>query len=522
MNNKIYKTIASLALSGVLVSGAEGCTDKFEDFNTDPNAPTPEQMEGDYTSTATLLATMVPVCVLGQENDYQMIDQMIGCEYGRMTAAKNQWGSNLYYATYNPPTGWTGNTFDTLMPKIYTSFFQVYNISGSENLMYYWCDLIRIIGTLRISDTYGPTPFSLIDIAGGKYTTAYDNMPELYDAMFEELDLVIAGMKQSLGSPTASALFGPYDYIYGGDLTKWVKMANTVKLRMALRLVNVKPELAKQKGEEAVADPIGLIENPADAAWSTYIPGGNALWKTSQSWAEGRVSADITSYMNGYNDPRISNYCKPDKNGNFTGARSGVYHYDLTTFLDYSAPNYDQQSPLLCMSASESWFARAEGALRGWNVGGTAKDLYEMGVTVSMQERGVSLGGYLESEATPANYVALDNTAYSISAASTICPKYDESASFETNLERIMVQKWLGNYPNGWETWTDVRRTGYPKFFPVVNNMSTDGVSTARGMRRLPFPNSEFNTNESNVKAAQAMLGGPDTGATDLWWAKRN
>lgn len=109
-----------------------------------------------------------------------------------------------------------------------------------------------------------------------------------------------------------------------------------------------------------------------------------------------------------------------------------------------------------------------------------------------------------------------------IAAVSTVTPKYDETASFDENLERIMVQKWLGNYPNGWETWADFRRTGYPKFFPVVDNRSTDGVTSARGVRRLPFPQSEFNTNEANVKAAQQMLGGPDNTATDLWWALKN
>lgn len=90
------------------------------------------------------------------------------------------------------------------------------------------------------------------------------------------------------------------------------------------------------------------------------------------------------------------------------------------------------------------------------------------------------------------------------------------------NLERILVQKWIANFPNGWETWADIRRTGYPKHFQVVNNLNTDGVSKERRMRRLPFPESEYNTNAANVKAAVSMLGGADNSATDLWWAKKN
>lgn len=517
MNTKMYKNIATLMLGGTLMLGAAGCTDSFEDFNTDPKAPTPEQMEGDFASTATLIGNMVPVLAQGQENNFQMLDQMIGYEFGRMTAAKNQWGSGAYYATYNPPIGWIGNMFDTTMPQLYTPFFQIRDISGGEGLTYHWANLLRIFGTLRISDCYGPTPFSLIG-GGSSYQVAYDDMPDLYNAMFDELDEAITGLKESVGG--SSSLFANVDYVYSGDIAKWVKLANTLKLRMAMRLVNVNPTLAQQKAEEAVNDPGGLIETASDAAWSSFIPGGNALNKTNRLWDEGRVSADITSYMNGYNDPRREFYFEPASDGSYTGLRSGIYH--ASGYEGCSLPKVDENSKLLSISASESWFSRAEGALRGWNMGGTAKELYETGVQVSMQERGASIGDYLESTATPANHVSLASSSYNISAASTICPKYDESASFETNLERIIVQKWLGNFPNGWESWADFRRTGYPKWFPVVNNLSTDGVSSTTGMRRLPFPNSEFNTNEANVRLAIQMLGGPDNSATNLWWAKKN
>lgn len=526
MNTNMYKNIASLMVGGSILLGAVGCTDKFEDFNTDPKAPTPEEMEGDFASTATLISSIIPVVALGQENDYQMIDQMIGCEYGRMTSAANMWGSDMYYATYNPSVVWSGNTFDTNMPKIYTPFFMIRNISGTEGLAYHWANLIRVFGSLRVSDCYGPIPFSKIG-TGSDFAVAYDDMPTLYNAMFEQLDLAIAGLKEAAGGGAVSSLLQEVDYIYQGDMNKWVKFANTLKLRMAMRLVNVEPQLAQRKAEEAVNDPAGVISDPSEAAWSTFIPGGNSFHKVNVLWNEGRVSADLTSYMNGYSDPRLPLYADPapgSSSGEIVGARSGVFHYNIlkSETTNYSYPKVTAQSKLLSISASESWFSRAEGALRGWNMGGTAKELYEEGVRVSMKERGAEIGNYLESTAVPAAYVALDNSSYSAAAVSTICPKYDESASFDTNLERIIVQKWLGNFPNGWESWADFRRTGFPKWFPVVNNLSPVGVTSARGMRRLPFPQSEFNTNEANVKAAQLMLDGPDNSATDLWWAKKN
>lgn len=353
--------------------GSIGCTESFEDFNTNPKAPTPEQMEGDFASTATLISTMIPVMVQGQENNYQMIDQMIGCEYGRMTCARNHWGSDAYFATYNPSEGWGEIPFTTSMPQIYTPFFQIRDISGGEGLVYHWANLIRIFGTLRVSDCYGPVPFSKIGL-GSNYQVAYDDMETLFNSMLEELDAAIPVLKES----GFASVFADVDYIYGGDMTKWVKFANTLKLRLALRLVNVNPTLAQQKAEEAANDAVGLISEPADAAWSSFIPGGNSLHKINISWNEGAVSADILSYMNGYEDPRMAKYATANADGNYLGMRSGLWHRDAGNGFDkFSKPVVTEQDKLLCISASESWFSRAEGALRGWNMGGTAQYFYE-------------------------------------------------------------------------------------------------------------------------------------------------
>ena len=139
-----------------------------------------------------------------------------------------------------------------------------------------------------------------------------------------------------------------------------------------------------------------------------------------------------------------------------------------------------------------------------------------------MDERGVQIGDYLSSEAVPADYEDPYYSSRNIAAVSNVTPRW-QNGSDEQNLERILVQKWIASFPNGWERWGDFRRTGYPKMFPVVDNKNTDGVTAERGMRRIPYSEKEYNTNEANVKAAVAnYLGGSDTGATDLWWAKKN
>ena len=518
--NKIIKNISGMLLGGSLVLGLSACTGKFEDFNTDPNAPTPEQMQGDNAASATLIANQIPMALVqGQENNAQMLDMMIGNEYGGMISNKNAWGTDAYYATYNPNSGWTGNTFDTMMPNIMNPYFQIKRITEGKGIVYHWSTLLRVIGMLKISDTYGPIPYS--KVTGSEFAVAYDDMPTLYSAMIADLETALEGLKEAASSPSDVNLFENTDYIFQGDFRKWVKLGNTIKLRIALRLANVDPNKAKALAEEAVADSYGLLSEPTETAWSTFITQRNPFNLIGESWGEIRVSANITAYMNGYSDPRLPVYAKPASDGSYTGARNGVFHFE-NEFANASQVNLGAQDKLLAIAASESWFCRAEGALRGWAMGGTAKELYEQGVKVSMQERGVDVGNYLESEATMADHVSVINSSYNVTAVSSVTPKYDESASFDQNLERILVQKWLGNFPNGWETWVDFRRTNYPKFFPVYNNLSTDGVTTRGGMRRLPYPLSEFNTNEKNVKAAQAMLNGPDNSATNLWWATPN
>ena len=91
-------------------------------------------------------------------------------------------------------------------------------------------------------------------------------------------------------------------------------------------------------------------------------------------------------------------------------------------------------------------------------------------------------------------------------------------ATNEINLEKIITQKWIATYPDGQEAWSEFRRTGYPKLFRISNNKSGGVISTELGVRRLPFALSEVTNNPAGVESGKAVLGGPDNGATRLWW----
>lgn len=153
-------------------------------------------------------------------------------------------------------------------------------------------------------------------------------------------------------------------------------------------------------------------------------------------------------------------------------------------------------------------------------MGDSAKNLYENGVRISFEQHGASLGNYLTVDSQPVKFEdAVGGN--SISPLTTISPVYNEQSGFEESLERIITQKWLAMFPEGMEAWSEYRRTGYPKIFPVVVNNSSGTIDTQEQIRRLPFPQTEYDNNSQNVQRAISLLGGPDNGGTHLWWDQK-
>ena len=519
---KIFKFIAASCLMASVLSG---CTGKFEEYNKSPFDPTSDQM-GDAL-VGQYLQNMQKVLVQGQQNDSQMIDQMVGSEFGGHIACINPWGNGGNFYTLNPRLGWVGYPFDVMVPQIFTPFINIVEITKGEGPVYAWAQVMKVYGAYLLNGMYGPIAYSKID--GENITVEYDSEEVLFDAMFADLNEGITNLTAAVLSGEDMSSLANFDYIYGADFTKWVKFANTLKLRMAMRISAVKPDFAQQMAEEAVNAPFGVLSAKGESAWSSYNDGMNPYYRAEITWNGGefRLSANVSSYLGGYNDPRLALYAKPGtyaEDMGIVGVRNGVNQtsYSFSQYQLFSTTTIKEGDKLLVMSASEAYFLRAEGALKGWIMGGTAQELYEAGVALSFEERGAALGDYLSSEAVPADYEDPYSSSRNATAVSTVTPKWVEGNA-TANLEQILVQKWIASFPNGWERWGDFRRTGYPKMFPVVNNLNTDGVNTERGMRRLPYSEKEYNTNEANVKAAvNAYLGGQDTGAVDLWWAKKN
>lgn len=507
--------------------GIGSCTSGFD--NQDPSGVTTEEAGRDGYRLKKSFQEAGEYIVPINANTNQFTDCLLGGSFGGYLADSNAGFNGKNYATYNPEEHWIQVMFNDIITNIYKSRKTIRELTddpqplAASNIMY-------IMAAQRVTDTYGPIPYSKIG-QDGSLIAPYDSQEEVYNAMFNELEEAIETLT-SLETADFSELV---DDVYGGKVVQWIKLANSVKLRMAMRISDANPTLAKQKAEEAVNHKVGVMTAASDNAYKPVYK-ENPFWVVTEKYNNGdsHMSADLASYMNGYNDPRREKYFKqadfsdPTMPKGYQGIRSGILIPNSDYIKQFSKMNVLLLDKVLWMNASEVAFLRAEGALKGWNMQGTAEDFYNEGIKLSFEQWGATdVDAYTaDATSTPLRYSdplkgkGLGDNSYK-GSPSTITIKWDNSATEDQKLERIITQKWIANFPLGLEAWSDFRRTGYPKLMEVVVNNSGGKVDSKRMARRLPYPQAEYSENGANVQAAIQMLGGPDNMGTDVWWAKK-
>lgn len=509
--------IAALAAMG-LVAG--GCTSGYEDFNTPPYQPS-------KLPAAAFFPQMFDRLANPQQNECQFFNAMYSC-YGGQITAPHSWGRQTLFSTFNVDDGWNNAVVPDYLTKFYPAFFAVQRQTESQGYLYAMASLMRVYVMHVVASIQGPLPYT--KVGDGEFAVPFDDEETAWKAMFAELDEAIRIIRQASTVTGLDELAG-VDRIYDGDLAKWLKFANTLKLRMAIRISGKVPEYARQKAEEAVSD--GVMTSMNESAYDHLNGRQPNGYNIVGSWNEVKANATLTAYMNGYNDPRRAKYFTTQtadySKSQYTGFRSGIAGISKDNFSGCSGLIYEAVSnttPMPVMFAAEAYFLRAEGALKGWSMGGTAKDLYEAGIRCSMQEWGIGdsqIGSYIANTySRPAQHIDLYNASYNHAAPSTITIAWNSVSTDEQHLEQIITQKWIANFTISLEGWSDFRRTGYPYIFEPVDNLSPWGCDNIRQVRRLRFPLAEYNTNGDNVKAAVQMLSSPnDSENVDLWWARK-
>ncbi|MBE6227999.1 MAG: SusD/RagB family nutrient-binding outer membrane lipoprotein [Bacteroidales bacterium] len=529
MRNIIIKTGIVAALASVLM----GCTGNYLNINTNPYEVSKEQTLTDGYAIGAAITALCGTVVSTDVNTAQFTDCLLGGPMGGYYSTTGAFEKTI--DNYNATDDWTRvfMASDRIIPTLYSNLNELKNIT-EDPVTLAIAQTIKVAAMLRVTDTYGPIPYTQIG-QGGKITVPYDSQEAVYDAMFAELDEVIATLTEN----KLSGISPNADPVYDGTAVKWCKFANSLKLRMAMRIVYADHVKAQKYAEEAVSHEIGVFASNADnATLRTVAFGdkGNPLYtaiKYNQptgcnTGGDTHAAADIICYMNGYNDPRRPVYFIPSEFEGFeyAGIRIRIEKPALNSVgRKYSGVNISPSDPLVWMNAAEVAFLKAEAkAVFDFNMGaGSAEEFYNEGVRLSFEQHNVA--GYeayiMDDASRPASYIdpaGLNN--YS-SVLSDITIKWDEGAPVEKKQERIITQKWIANFNNGNEAWADYRRTNYPALMPAsdAGNKSDGLVSSEFGARRMKYPLAEYTNNGENVNAAVSQhLGGPDRMSTRLWW----
>ncbi len=507
------KLLKYIGLGAAMVLAAS-CTSNFEEFNTNPYQPA-------KVPANTLLSTMFEVYASPQQNDCQMINTMWACFSGHVTAPQS-WGKgeNLF-CYYNVVENFNEVTYNTYFNKIYTNLFQIEKLTEKKGLVYSIAQVTRVFAMQRIASLQGPLPYT--QVTQGNTTAPYDDEKTAWHAMFDDLNDAIKILEEA-AKMGVNADLASVDQFYKGDCARWLKFANTLKLRMALRISNADEAYAKQQAEEAVKS--GVMDKVSDSSWDwTNSNQGVNGYNVVDSWGEVKANACLVAYMNGYEDPRREAYFTKNKAGKYIGARSGSAEIPTPgAYSDYSrlkiATEKSAAQPV--MYAAEAAFMKAEGTLKGWNMGeGTAEQFYNQGIQLSFDEFKVQGAEQYMNDATkkPGNHIDSNHSGDNYMNKSKVVVKWNDGDTKEVKLEKILTQKWIACYLDPLMGWSDYRRTGYPQIFPATKSANTS-CTVERGQRRLHFAEKEYRTNKVNTENAVKMLyGGQDTNGADLWWA---
>ncbi|WP_426669495.1 RagB/SusD family nutrient uptake outer membrane protein [Mucilaginibacter sp. McL0603] len=527
----IFKKSRVLCMGAALgLLAISSCTKQFDAFNTNPNLVTKAQAGGDFQYIGGFIPVMQQNIFSPIDYVYQLQQNLNADVYsGYMMSGDPFGGPNN--TNYFMKSEWNTTTFDQAYGNIMNGWATVKSLARPQDQHFVAIALIlKVEGMHRVTDVYGPLPYS--KYASNAFAIPYDSQQAIYTRFFSELDTAVNILTAYVKDNPGAKPLAPFDTFYGGDYKEWLKFANSLRLRLAMRLAYADPATAKTQAEKAAADPNGLLSTVADGAYLNMVNGlsyQNPIWNITNAYGDIDMGAPMESILKGYNDPRISNYFLTSTAvpGTQKGIRNGINISSGSQYAGFSLINDAANTPILIMVASESYFLKAEGALRGWNMGsGTAQSFYNQGVAVAFQEKGVNMpAGYLsDATSTAAPYVDPTNATNSVGAGSpylnNITIAWNLGDPFEKSLQRIITQKWIAMFPDGEEAWAEYRRTGYPKLFPVVVNNSGGTIPTIPGIRRLPFPADEVTNNPTGVQSGITELGGPDNGGTKLWWDK--
>jgi hypothetical protein len=343
----------------------------------------------------------------------------------------------------------------------------------------------------NITDLWGDVPyFEALQGAEGSFRPKYDAQKDIYMDLLSELKKA-----NDLINEDADEV-GRGDIMYNGDVMKWKKFANSLRLRLLMRMSKVEPATAQAGIEEIFTDPAKypVFTSNSDDAELNYLtsrPYRNPIFENGVTRDDHGVSKTLVDLLKSKDDPRLTIYAEPNKDGEYRGQPNGAISQPNIADISRIGKKFRNEptSPLYVLTYAEVLFIKAEAAQNGWSVGVDAKTAYESAIKASFEKHGADIG----------NYLLHPEVSYDLAS-----DKY----------KVIGEQKWLALFMQGVEAFSEYRRTGYPNTIVEPEGSAFPG----RGIPlRFPYAAIEASYNPENFNAARQGIVDFLYGK-NVWW----
>ncbi|MCK9399698.1 MAG: SusD/RagB family nutrient-binding outer membrane lipoprotein [Bacteroidales bacterium] len=509
---KIKRIVGIAAILAAFLFIFDSCTKNFEDINTDPNNAGLDKAAPDMllTNVIEMTTDRVQEIFLGEEMGNCWVQHEAKVQYTDedryiyRTSVVNATWSNFYAG----PGMCVTTLYNTAVARQHDNYKGVALV-------------LKVYITSVITDLHGPVPYFNAWTGALNTLPPYDSQESIYRDIIAKLDTA-----NTLLTIDGDAIAG--DILFNNDITKWKKFANSLRLRLLLRMSGRDEAFATTEMSKIVNDPATypIFESNEDNAALQYLgsfPNNHPLNENRKTRDDHRVSKTITDMMWALSpkaDWRIAIYADLDDNDTWEGMPNGLTSSQAASYngngIKYTSKlgNYftamaagTPMPPGMLMSYAELQFILAEAAFKNY-ISGDAETFYYAGIYGSYAQFGDALvaavdnAGYLASPEWTSDSLAADFIANDI---------YGWDAG--NGMQLIATQRWAATFDQGLQAWFEWRRTGYPVLTPAAEGMNDGKIPV-----RVPYPTDEAARNPSSLAEGVTLLGGPDDLNTRVWW----
>lgn len=472
----ILLLVSGLSLLTLLISG---CEKNFDEINKNPDAIT--KVPPEYLLPGAIMS------ISNAENAY-IESFAYASDWVQYTASAFWPDPGRYYFEKTRSGMWDGLLTGPLQDlKVMNSLA----VSTKNSSLRAISCIMYSYGFALLTDAFGPTPYQQALRAEENINKPeYDTQEQIYTSLLDSLKTA----NELLKSVSKVSVNENYDVMFSADALKWQKFCNGLRLRMLMRISmvkDVKAELQLLVSDSGNPLPSGNTDNALFAYPGTspinYFPLYDILSEGATD-AGYRLSKTLIDRLLSTEDPRITVYAMPNKDGEYVGLKNGTAS-SSSQIDNYSRINYNfgkKTRTGIFLTYSEVQFLLAEASARQL-ITGDPENYYNEAIRANFLDLGLPMENYDEFIKTGGSY---------------------------TSLNKILLQKWISLFGRGFEAWTEYRRTGIPELKPASNAI-IESVPL-----RFQYPISEEQTNNSNLQKAIQTLNNGDALNSKLWWIK--